>query len=256
MKFKLIITTLLFFFTLTYSFAKGNPEDPDPVDTVKAPEFKKFGFIDANMYYDTRKGSTFTINSLALLSKKFSYFGFINFQQGSFGGEKVNDFDFYYSEQNLTYSPFKKIPIDFNVQMVFIGGSKNDKVRFAPSWRVHNTPVIDKFFKKIHMNYGINFHVLQFGYDAPLNDFTWQMEHFYNIRIAPKATNNRIYISGFADHTMGGPIAKGLVMEHQVGVRLFNQFHAVCEYRYFSYLPDKYKSGWGLGFEYLILFNN
>ena len=128
------------------------------------------------------------------------------------------------------------------------------KLRFAPSWRIHDTPVIDKFFKSINLKWGINFHVVQLGYHFPLNDFTWQMEHFYKLDIAPKLLNNRVYISGFADHTMGGPIAKGLVMEHQAGIRLIDNFYAVAEYRHFSYFPTQYRNGWGLGLEYLIVF--
>ena len=210
--------------------------------------------MDFNGYYDNRGGSTFTINYLAILNKRLSYFSFINYQQGGFEVKNLNDFDFFYSEHNLTYSPFNKIPIDINVQAVLIGGEKNDKLRLAPSWRVHNTPVIDKFFKKINLAYGINFHVLQFGFHPPLDDFTWQIEHFYKLDILPEKLNNRGYISIFADNTMGDEIAKGLVMEHQLGVRLWDQFYAVAEYRYFAYFHEKYQSGVGVGLQYLVLF--
>jgi hypothetical protein len=252
----LIISVFLLinFFKIPQLYAQGQEEVP--VDSLKVPEEHRFGFMDLNGYYDTRKGSTFTINYLAILNKKLAYFSFINYQQGAFNAEYLGDFDFFYSEHNLTYSPFnnRKIPFDINVQAVIIGGGKNDKLRLAPSWRVHDTPGLGRILKKIHLSYGINFHVVQFGFNAPLDDFTWQMEHFYKLDIAPKLTNNRLYISGFADHTMGGKIARGLVMEHQFGLRLIDNFYAVAEYRHFSYLPEKYQDGFGLGFEYLILF--
>jgi len=252
---KKFVLPLLFFALLLKtisSYAQG-PEEV-PADSARTPEEHRFGFIDANGYYDTRDWSTFTLNYLAILNKRLVYFAFINYQQGSLDPTKIDDFDSYYSEHNLTYTPFMKIPIDINVQFVSIAGAGNDKIRFAPSWRVHNTPILDKLCKAVNLTYGINFHVIQLGYDPPLDDFTWQMEHFYKFNILPTLTHNRLYLSGFADHTMGGPIAKGLVMEHQVGVRLVDQFYAVCEYRHFSYFPDKYKDGFGLGVEYLILF--
>lgn len=253
MKKNLTLVIVSFIFLSNIRLAIAQNDTATPVGSTKVAESHRFGFMDFNGYYDTRKGTTLSINYLAILNKKLSYFSFINYQQGAFEIEKPNDFDFFYSEHNLTYSPFKNLPIDLNVQAVIVGGEKNDKIRFAPSWRVHNTPGLDKFFKSINMSWGINFHLLQFS-AAPKDDFTWQMEHFYKIDIAPKKLNNRVYISVFADHTLGGELSKGLVMEHQIGVRLFDQFYAVGEYRYFSYLPDKYKSGLGLGIQYLVIF--
>lgn len=254
---KKFLLPLLFFAVLlknTGSHAQG-PEEV-PADSLNTPEEHRFGFIDANGYYDSRNASTFTINYLALLNKRLSYFSFINFQQGQPGNvDNLYTFDFFYSEHNLTYTPFMKIPIDLNVQMVMVSLPNSTKFRLAPSLRVHDVWGIKEFFKKIHMTYGINFHVVQFGNEYPLDDFTWQMEHFYKIEIAPKLTGHRIYISGFADHTFGGPIAKGLVTEHQLGIRLFDQFYAVAEYRHFSYYKDpRYTDGLGVGLEYLVLF--
>ncbi len=244
---------LLFLIKTSDSYSQGEAEAP--VDSAVVQPQRRFGFMDANVYYDTREVSTFTLNYLAILNKRLVYFAFINYQQGAIAKvKKLDDFDFFYSEHNLTYTPFLKIPIDINVQTVFIGGSGNDKLRFAPSWRVHNTPFLDKVCKKLNLSYGINFHILQFGYHPPLDDFTWQMEHFYRFSILPKLTGNRIYLSGFADHTMGGDIAKGLVTEHQLGIRLFDEFHAVAEYRYFSYFPEPYREGLALGLEYVVLF--
>lgn len=255
MKKNLLLSLLFSIIFFNANHTQAQEQTSVPVDSVKTPEEHRFGFIDVNAYYDTRHASTITINYLALLSKRLSYFSFVNFQQSAPGDvQHLNAFDFFYTEHNLTYTPFKKIPIDVNVQLVMLSLPNSTKLRFAPSWRIHDTPVIDKFFKSINLKWGINFHVVQLGYNFPLNDFTWQMEHFYKLDIAPKLLNNRLYISGFADHTMGGPIAKGLVMEHQAGLRLFDNFYAVAEYRHFSYFPTQYRNGWGLGLEYLVVF--
>ena len=255
MKKKLLLPLLFLIIFLKVNFTNAQEQTEVPVDSSKVPEEHRFGFIDVNGYYDTRNASTLTVNYLAILSKKLSYFSFINFQQSGAGDvQHLNSFDFFYSEHNLTYTPFKKLPVDINVQLVLLSLPNSTKLRFAPSWRIHNTPGIDKFFQAIHLSWGINFHVIQLGHQFPLNDFTWQMEHFYKLDIAPKLLQNRLYISGFADHTLGGPISKGLVMEHQAGLRIIDNFYAVAEYRHFSYLPTKYQNGWGLGIEYLILF--
>lgn len=251
------ISLLPFLFVLLFlparqSNAQGEVETP--ADSMKTPEEHRFGFMDINAYFDSRDWSTLTINYLALINPRLAYFSFINFEQGSLEPEQLDDISAFYSEHNLTYTPFKKIPIDLNVQVALSSGPKTSKMRLAPSWRVHDTPIIGKFLKAINLSYGINFHVVQLGYDAPLSDFTWQMEHFYRLDVAPTVLDNRIYISGFADHTIGGPLSKGVVTEHQLGVRLVDAFYLVGEYRYFSYLPDKFKNGIGMGLEYVILF--
>jgi hypothetical protein len=255
---KLFLPLLFLFFLVktSDSFSVGGKEAPADSTPVTPPaEQHRFGFMDANAYYDTRDASTISINYLALLNKRLSYFAFVNFQQGAPGKvPNIWNFDFFYSEHNLTYTPFLKIPIDINAQMVMVSLPNSTKFRFAPSLRVHDIWGIKNFFKKINLRYGINFHVVQFGNEFPLDDFDWQMEHFYRWDILPKLTKNRIYISGFTDHTFGGPMSAGVVGEHQLGIRLFDQFYAVAEYRYFSYFPDQYKEGVGLGLEYCVLF--
>jgi len=221
-----------------------------PVD----PAVNRFGFIDVNAYYDTRDATTLSINYLAVFNHGLSYFSFINYDQSFFEAQDKADFAGIYSEHNLTYSPFKKLPIDFNVQFVIMSGEKNDKIRFAPSWRVSSTPGISEFFKKIGLSWGINFHVLQLQSKDDPDDMTFQMEHFYRWNILPEKLNNRVYISGFADHTLAGKNAKGLVTEHQLGIRLVDSFYAVAEYRHFSYFPKGYQNGVGFGLEYEIMF--
>ena len=250
---------LLFLIKTSDSYSQGEAEAT--LDSSEVKEQHRFGFIDINGYYDTRKASTLSINYLAILNKKLAYFSFINYQQSGLGDYNkggLTNLDFFYTEHNLTYTISKKLPFDLNFQMVMLSlggtGFKSTKFRLAPALRVHDVWGISPFFKKIHLNWGINFHIVQFGNQFPLDDFKWQIEHFYRLEIAPKLTKNRIYISGFADHTFGGPMSAGLVMEHQLGVRIYDQFYAVAEYRHFSYYPDPYKDGVGLGLQYLILF--
>ena len=234
------------------AFAQGEPVVP--ADSAEVPAFNRFGLIDINGYYDTRDATTFTINYLAVLSKKLTYFSFINYQQFSFT-DMNNDFNDFYSEHMLYYNPLKTIPFDLMVQGVFMGGQRNDKLRFAVNWRAHHTPWLGDILRKYNIKYSAVFHFAQFGYDAPLDDFTWQIEHVYSIQILPKQTGQRIYISGFADQTMGGEIARGVISETQLGVRLVDQLHAVAEYRYFGYFPAEFRHGLGLGLQYLVLFN-
>ena len=233
-------------------FAQGEPVVP--ADSAEVPEFNRFGFIDLNGYYDTRDASTFTINYLAVLSEKLTYFSFINYQQFGFS-DRNDDFNDFYSEHMLYYSPVKSLPFDLMMQGVFMGGKRNDKLRLAVNWRAHHSPWIGEILRQYNIKYSAAFHFAQFGYDAPLDDFTWQIEHVYSIQILPKQTGQRIYISGFADQTMGGDIARGVISETQLGVRLVDQLHAVAEYRYFGYFPEEFRHGLGIGLQYLVLFN-
>jgi len=243
-----LLTGLIFIFGLSTSiksYSQSEKVDPDA---------NRFGFIDVNAYYDTRDASTLTINYLAVINDKLSYFSFINFDQSFFKEGEKTDFSSYYSEHNLTYFPIKNLPIGINTQAVLISGVKNDKLRFAPTWNVSDTPGISKFFKSIGLSWGINFHVLQLQPKTESDGMFFQMEHFYRWNILGKKLNNRLYLSGFADHTLSGKNAKGLVTEHQLGYRVSNGFYIVAEYRHFSYFPKKYRDGLGLGLEYEIKF--
>lgn len=245
-------------FTVTLLFssfsvnAQGKAEVP--VDSTEVQEFKRFGFIDVNGYYDTRDATTFTINYLGVLTERLTYFSFINYQQFSFTDEN-EDFNDFYSEHILYFSPVKTLPFDLTVQGVLMGGRRNDKLRLGINWRAHATPKLGEILRRLNIRYSAAFHLLQFGYDFPLDDFTWQIEHVWSIQILPKLTGRRIYISGFADQTIGGEIARGLISETQLGIRLVDQFYAVTEYRYFGYFPKEFRHGVGLGLQYLVLFN-
>lgn len=251
-----ILPVLWMFFLSVVSnnavYAQGKAKIP--VDSAEVAEFNRFGFIDLNAYYDTRDATTFTINYLSVLSERLTYFSFINYQQFSFTGDN-DDFNDFYSEHMLYFSPVKKLPFDLVSQAVFMGGSRNDKLRLGINWRAHDTPWLGEILRKLNIRYAPAFHLLQLGYQQPLDDFTWQIEHVWSVQILPKLTNRRIYLSGFADQTIGGEIARGLISETQLGFRIVDQFYAVAEYRYFGYFPEEHRHGVGLGLQYMVLFN-
>ena len=71
--------------------------------------------------------------------------------------------------------------------------------------------------------------------------------------VLPDILNDRLYIGGFADHSFGGPGDPEVVNENQLGVRLYDWWYAVAEYRYNGYRKGD-ESSLGLGFEYVIKF--
>lgn len=247
-----IALLLSFSFLANTVYAQGKAVIP--ADSSELPAFERFGSIDLNGYYDTRDATTFTINSLAVLSERLTYFSFINYQQFSFA-DANDDFNDFYSEHMLYYSPIKALPFDLTAQAVLMGGARNDKLRLGINWRAHATPWLGEVLRKWNIRYSAAFHLVQLGYETPLDDFSWQIEHVWFIQILPKLSGNRIYVSGFADQTMGGDIARGVISETQLGLRIVDQLHAVAEYRYFGYFPEDIRHGVGLGLQYLILFN-
>ena len=128
------------------------------------------------------------------------------------------------------------------------GSGPQGTLRLGIKWRFQNTqgPIGHFFEDVLKLKYSVNFHLLE-------TDGTgWQMEHVYRRTFFDK----RIYIAGFVDHNINnGGRNSAWVTEHQVGLRLFDQWHAIAEYRYSSFAPSQYKSGWGFGLEYVIRFN-
>jgi hypothetical protein len=213
------------------------------------------GFLDFNGYYDTRDFSIITINALANFPYRFQYFSLTNFFS-DIGDDNIFDLDSFYSEQNIRWSLSKKSPLDLTLQGVFRSGNNNDLMRSGIRWRLNNTKIFTKFFKKINVFYSINFHLLQTNFEDEING--WQIEHVYRINLFPKNFDNRVYLTGFADHNMTYLAAlQGnnhyWVTEHQLGIKLISELYAVFEYRYNEYLRSR-KNGFGLGLEYKINF--
>ena len=83
------------------------------------------------------------------------------------------------------------------------------------------------------------------------------IEHVYRINIAPGKLGNRLYLAGFIDQNFNyldnGGLAFKYVSEHQLGLRLIDQFYAVMEFRINDFLPDE-NYGLGYGLQYKIVF--
>jgi len=209
------------------------------------------GFVDFNGYYDTRDFSVLTYNILVNMNR-FQYFSLTNYEsdKGSF------DLETTYAEHNLRWKLSKTSPLDLTMQYVLRGGPNNDDYRFGLRARLNSIPKINSFFKKLNMSYSINPMFIQFRRDSKTKYMTI-IEHVYRINIAPKRLNNRLYVGGFIDQNFSyldnGGVAFKYVSEHQLGVRLIDQFYAVLEFRINDFLADE-NYGLGYGLEYKIVF--
>lgn len=216
------------------------------------------GFIDLNGYYDTRDATGLTINLLAVFPLGIHYFSFVNFFS-PVGGTRAGDQQAFYSEQNLRWAPIDEVPVDATVQWVIQSGGENDLLRLGLRWRVSDTPGIGDLLRYLNVDYSLNLHLLEFDFQST-DGYAFQLEHFYEIRFFPEVFQNRIYISGFLDHSLRAgasdpaAVTSRVVTEHQIGVRVVAGFHAVAELRYDEFLPSR-RFGVGLGLEYLVAFS-
>ena len=168
---------------------------------------------------------TATIN--AARPGRFSYFSFTNYR----GVFSSGDVRFDRTEQNLRWNISENVPIDLNLQAVMFGGDRDDHVQFGIGWRLNDTAFLKSFFDKLNLSYRLTFHLTQFS-TAEKN--FWQMEHWF--RMTFPGISDRLYLSGFLDQTFGLERSDILprhpiVAEIQLGMRLFDRFYAVTEYR-------------------------
>lgn len=216
---------------------------------VKPASIPSKGFLDFNTYYDVEKYSVVTINAQAVLPNDLSYFSLTNYSNG-FGAGDETEFDDFYTEQNLTWSPAATGPVGWNIQWNLRSGVNNDRLRLAPQWRLQDTPVIGPLLKQLRARYFINFHAVQWD-DETHGDYVWQMEHVYRIDVLPELLDDRVYLAGFMDHTFGGPGNPAVVTEHQLGVRIIDRWYAIAEFRRNEYRKGR-EDSLGLGAEYII----
>jgi len=187
-------------------------------------------FVDFSLYPYQRSVENdvdFTTTIRGNLPGRFSYFGYLNFKGVATSGSAVFD----RSEQNLRYSISDKIPIDLNVQGVLVRGDGNDFYQVGFGWRLNDTPGWQDFFDRINLSYRMTFQLRRFGVD---DNAGWAMEHFF--RMTFPGVSERLYLSGFVDQIFDqpGPDAwpsNPVVGEMQLGVRLWNRFYAIGEYR-------------------------
>lgn len=205
------------------------------------------GFVDFNMYYDSREFNVMTINILGRLPNRFQYFSLTNY----LGADESLDLANFYSEQNIRWQITKKSPLDLTLQYVMRQGSSNDDFRIGMRWRLSDTPKFQGFFKKLNMSYSVNPMVFQLRAHSETKYMT-QIEHVYRIRIH----KDRIYLGGFADQNFiynNGKVAFKWVTEHQLGARIIDQLYVVAEFKINDFLASD-NTGLGLGLEYVIRF--
>ena len=212
---------------------------------------KNSGLLDFNGYYDSRNFSVFTLNILAQPADRLQYFSLTNYQSTHSG----TDLQTFYSEQNVRLR-LRKSPLDLTSQWVVRSGEATDRFRLGIRIRLSSITGLNALFKRLHLSYSANFHLLEFGSGKGPDYFT-QIEHVYRLEILPDLLQKRIYLAGFADQNIiyvddDKPSIKW-VSEHQMGLRIFNQLFMVMEYRINDFLPSK-NYGLGYGLEYKIIF--
>ena len=186
--------------------------------------------VDTSLYPyldPVENDSDLTIAINARFPARFSYFGYMNFH----GVVSDGGFDFGRSEQNLRWALSDKLPLDLNLQAIFVDGSGNDVTQFGIGWRLHNTPGLQDFLSRINMIYRITFQLKRFSSG---DDKVWQMEHYFKFRFP--GVSDRLYLSGFVDQTFDLDLPDAfpdvaIVAEVQGGVRIWKDFYAVVEYR-------------------------
>ena len=82
-----------------------------------------------------------------------------------------------------------------------------------------------------------SFHVFQLDNNTTREPWLAQIEHFYRLNLF----NGRMYLAAFADQDVYYDSKKPFVFvtEHQLGLRLVDQFYVVVEYRLNEYLPTQ-----------------
>lgn len=211
---------------------------PDPPKL--AVEVSLYPYMDP-VKTDTDLSATVT----AALSGRFSYFSFFNYR----GVLSPGGVTFDRTEQNLRFSLSDRVPIDLNLQAVLVGGNADDHVQLGIGWRVNDTVWLKDIFERLSLTYRLTFHLTQM---STADQSFWQMEH--NFRMSFPRISERLYLSGFLDHTFGLERNDNLpkhpvVTEIQFGVRLFARLYAVTEYRINDYRPAE-PHNIGVGFEY------
>jgi hypothetical protein len=194
-----------------------------------------------------------TLNAQLDLPGPFSYFGFTNWSGDQTGTDSPFNYSKYYTEQTFFYDQVRGTPFDLSVQYANSTGPNNDIIRFGVQAHVHKFKGINKAFKKLNASYKLTYFPWQID---PYNDYAFQLQHVWYMKIFPKLFRERVYMSGFADHNFligKTPAHNKLVAENQFGVRLWKGLYAVTELRWNGFLPKK-NFGVGMGLEYKLNF--
>lgn len=200
------------------------------VPTVAQPPDKPSRFIDVSLYpyQRTIEGDTdFTVTINGGLPGRFSYFSYSNFTGLVTDGSAA----FNRSEQNLRYTISDKLPFDINAQAILARDAGNDYSQLGIGWRVHDTDRWQEFFERFNLIYRLTVQLKRFGTNDPGG---WGLEHFF--RLSFPNVSDRLYLSGFVDQAFDEDLpdfmpSRPIVAEIQLGVRVWDRFYAVGEFR-------------------------
>lgn len=207
------------------------------VSKVNAESIRQDGFLDFNIYpYQTKVNhdTTFTVNAFLNLSHRFSYFSLTNFSNQRDNG-KLPNLDTFFTEQNLRWQITDNSPFQFTLQSNLRSGSKNNRHRLGIRWNLNKSEFIAPLLNSINLTYFINWHAVQFDHQ---DTDIWQLEHAFSMTFP--AISNRLYLSGFADHTFNESLPANIptnpiVAEAQLGYQLLSNTYVVAEYRVNQY---------------------
>ncbi|QDT07284.1 hypothetical protein K227x_57110 [Rubripirellula lacrimiformis] len=211
------------------------------------------GFLDFNLYPYTLVDSdnSLTINALANLPHGLQYFSLSNFGRDRTRGELEETVSLL-TEQNLRWTPDWNLPLAAAAQVLLRTSDDNDVLRFGPRWAAHQTPLLDSPLQNFGIKYWVAFYAAQFDHAEGAQ---WQIEHVFLWKVFPELLDDRVYISGFADHNINhhGATSSTWVEETQLGVRVVDEWYLVAEQRYNGFRVGD-ESSLGLGIEYVIRF--
>ncbi len=205
------------------------------------------GIFDFNYYRDSREFNSFTTNLLATMEGGFQYFSLTNLESEVEASDKT-DSTIYYTEQNLRWQLSQNGLFMLSTQAALQSGEKNDLARAGVLVNITALSPLAEFAKAHDFAFGVNLFPIQVD---ELKGYHWQIEYFYKFQIARKFFADRLYLSGFADQNIG-PDKTTWVTEHQLGLRIFDNFFLVSEYRINEFL--KKNTGWATGLEYVLPF--
>lgn len=240
---KILLSLILI---LLFSHLEARASDLFEEETIK---YEPHGYLDFNTYHDTRNFQVNTLNAFVDLPGHFSYFSFTNWS-GDLVGADAFDYNNRYGEYNLFYDKVLDSPFDLVAQYAEATGKKNNVARFGIQANAHKLKPLDKILKKINTTYKVTYFPVQID---PYDDYAFQLQHVWSMKIFPKTFHDRVYMAGFADHnfmTGDTPANNKAVVENQLGLRLWNNLYAVTELRWNGYYPKDKRFGVGLGLEY------
>jgi hypothetical protein len=217
---------------------------------VSPPDHRNSGFLDFNYYWDNRDFNVLTINAGANLPYDFQYFQFVNYTSPLNDPAELENWNDFFTEIHLRRpiaSGSRLLGhLDWNV-MWADGGFTDEVGRLGIGWRLHDTagPIGAFVSESLGLQYSVTFHLLEDDGSG------WQIEHVYRRNFL----DGLVYVAGFADHNINGSARDSdWVAESQIGVKIAGHFYAVAEYRYNSFLPARFRDGWGFGLEYFVPF--